>query len=159
MRKATILLTMVVLAAFSTLAQADDKADIEALIKEYNRFEETADMAGQAKLMTPDRIWIGGSAGRRTNQALNMKIQQAGMDRNKQRTPGTKAFHDVRDLIIRVYGDAAIASFYWYRNWVLPPEQEGPNPSGVLIQSLFLVKQDGSWKIAYSHNSSLHPSN
>ncbi len=61
------------------------------------------------------------------------------------------------DFIIRVYGDAAIASFYWYRNWILTPDQEGPNPSAVLIQSLFLVKQDGSWKIAYSHISPLDP--
>jgi hypothetical protein len=81
------------------------------------------------------------------------------MDRNKARNPGIKAYHDVRDLIIKVYGDAAVASFYWYRSWILPPEQEGPNPSADIIQSLFLVKQDGAWKIAYSHNSPLHPSN
>lgn len=115
-------------------------------------------MAGQTRLMTPDRIWVAG-AGRRTDQALNMKLQQAGMDRNKQRSPGTKAFHEVRDLIIKVYGDAAVASFNWYRNWVLPADQEGPNPSERIIQSLFLVKQDGTWKIAYSHDSPFHPSN
>jgi uncharacterized protein (TIGR02246 family) len=154
----TILFTIAVLAMFAIPAQADDKADIEALIKEYNRLEEMSDMAGQAKLMTPDRIWIGGTAGRRTNQDLNMKIQQAGLDRSKKRSPAT-ALHDVRDLIIRVYGDAAIASFYWYQSLILTPDQEGPNPSTVLIHSLFLVKQDGSWKIAYSHSSPLHPSN
>ena len=158
MRKMTILFAIAALAMCATLAQADDKADIEALIKEYNRLEEMSDMAGQAKLMTPDRIWIGGTAGRMTDQALNMKTQQAGMDRSNKRSLAT-ALHDVRDLIIRVYGDAAIASFYWYRTWILTPDQEGPNPSAVLIQSLFLVKQDGSWKIAYSHNSPLHPSN
>lgn len=138
-------------------AAADDEADIEALIEQYNRCEEQGDMEAQAELMTPDRVWVA-AAGRRTDQTLNMKIQQAGMDRDMKRFPGGQAFFDVRDLLIRVYDDAATASFYWYRDFVLSPEQEGPNPSFRSAVSMFLVKQDDSWKIAHTHSSPFHPS-
>jgi uncharacterized protein (TIGR02246 family) len=160
MRKATLLLTIMVLAGFAPLGQADDQSDIEAVIMEYNRTEETNDMAAQAKIMTSDRVWLGtGSAGRRADQAWNMKIQQAQMDRSLKRWPDTKRFFNVRDLIIKVYDDAAVASFYWYRHYVLSPDAEGSNINQRLLVSLFLVKEAGGWKIAHTHVSSFHPSN
>lgn len=57
-----------------------------------------------------------------------------------------------------MYGDdAAVASFYWYRNWIPSAEEEGPGVSQRIIQSLVLVKEDGEWKIAYTHASPFHP--
>lgn len=97
-------------------AYADDRSDIEALLKEYSRLEAVGDVTSQANLMTRDRLWTAVGQ-RRTDQALNMKIQQAGMDQWKARHPNAKVFYDARDLIVRVYGgDAAVASFYWYAN-------------------------------------------
>jgi len=142
------------------LGYADDREDIEAVVHEFSRLEAAQDVMTQAKLMTPDRLYVSGP-GRRTNQALNMEIQQAGIDRNKKRFPNAKVFYDARDLIVRVYGgDAAIASFYWYANIILSPEAEGPNPQlSPTVVTLFLVKEGGAWKIAASHNSLLNPSN
>ena len=142
------------------LGQADDREDIDALVQEFSRLEAAQDVMTQAKLMTPDRLYVSGP-GRRTNQALNMEIQQAGLDRDKKRFPNAKVFYDARDLIVRVYGgDAAIASFYWYANIILSPEAEGPNPQlSPTVVTLFLVKEGGAWKIAASHNSPLNPSN
>ena len=142
------------------LGQADDREDIDALVQEFSRLEAAQDVMTQAKLMTPDRLYVSGP-GRRTNQALNMEIQQAGWDQFKKRFPNAKVFYDARDLIVRVYGgDAAIASFYWYGNIVLSPEAEGPDPQlSATIVTLFLVKEGGAWKIAASHNSLLNPSN
>ncbi|HUE89223.1 MAG TPA: SgcJ/EcaC family oxidoreductase [Vicinamibacterales bacterium] len=155
-KKVALVLAYLMLAPLA-IAQDADRQQIEALIEAFNRTEEETDMEAQAKLMTEDRIWVSG-AGRRSDQAQNMKIQQAGMHRNQQRFPTTQAFHEVRDPIIRLYGDdAAVASFYWYRNWIRGAEEEGPNVSQRLIQSLFLVKRDGQWKIAYSHSSPFHP--
>lgn len=159
MRKICLLLILLFVAPIASEAVADDREDIEALIAEYNRTEEAMDMTAQSRLMTADRIWVSG-AGRRTDNEQNLKIQQAGMDRNKKRSPGTQAFHEIRDPIIRIYGDdAAVVSFYWYRNFVPSPDQEGPNISQRLVQSLFLVKESGTWKIAYSHASAFHPDN
>ncbi len=142
------------------LGQADDREDIDALVQEFSRLEAAQDVMTQAKLMTPDRLYVSGP-GRRTNQALNMEIQQAGRDQFTKRFPNAKVFYDARDLIVRVYGgDAAIASFYWYAIIVLSPEAEGPDPQlSPTIVTLFLVKEGGAWKIAASHASPLNPSN
>jgi uncharacterized protein (TIGR02246 family) len=159
MRNIRFLLLLLLVAPIASEAVADDREDIEALIAEYNRTEEAMDMAAQSRLMTADRIWVTG-AGRRTDNEQNLEIQQAGMDRNKHRFPGTQAFHEIRDPIIRIYGDdAAAVSFYWYRNFVPAPDEEGPNVSQRLVQSLFLVKENGTWKIAHSHASAFHPDN
>ena len=147
-----MLTSMLVVSAAA--AGADDRADIEALIAEYNRTEETGDLDAQMKLMSPDRVWINGLAGRRTDQTLNMKVQQAGLNEAKKRFGGAKHFFEVRDLIVQTHGDAAVASFYWIRNRVFPADYEGPrNQPMPLIQTLVLVKTDGDWKIVHSHAS------
>ncbi len=148
-------LTLVFLTGF---AWADDEADILALIDQYNHYQASGDMEGQAGLMTEDRVFIAGGR-RQTDQAMNMKVQAANQARNEKQNPGAQVFVTSADPIIKVYGgDAAAASFYWYTSVVLSPEQEGPNPStGGVIASLFLVKQGGAWKIAHTHFSPLDP--
>ena len=62
------------------VALADDNDDILALINEYCRLQSTGDIMGQMKMMTADRIFINGGI-RQSDQAANMKSQQATQDR------------------------------------------------------------------------------
>jgi hypothetical protein len=93
--------------------QADSEA-INRLIDRYGALEDAKDMTAQAQLMAPDRVWIGQGAGRRTDQATNMRIQQAGMEVTKKLVPGIQTFTEDRDRLVRFYGNGtvAVASFY-----------------------------------------------
>lgn len=147
---------------------AQDKADITAihkLIDQYSKAEDTGDLMGQAKLMTADRVWIGDGEGRRTDQAINMQIQQAQFDEAKKLVPEIKWFTEARDRLIKLYGNGtvAVASFYWYRTFVLPANTPmdvvklwGNQPPPIAMTQV-LVKEGGEWKIAHTHVSLLNP--
>ena len=147
----------------SSPIKSQGKADIEAinkLIDQYSKTEDAGDLMGQAKLMTADRVWIG-PTGRRTDQAMNMQIQQTQVDELKKLVPGTKWFTDARDRMIKFYGGGkvAVASFYWHRTFVLPGDtpveimklfETQPSP---LVMTQVLVKERDKWKIAHTHAS------
>jgi len=153
----------------SSFVSAQSKADTEAihkLIDKYGETEDAGDMVSQAKLMAADRVWIGPAGlGRTTNQAMNMESQQAQFDAAKVFVPGLKWFTDARDRLIKFYGDGkvAVASFYWYRTFVLPPDTplekaklfSSPQP----IVITHVLEKKGDWKIVHTHFSSLNPTN
>jgi hypothetical protein len=124
------------------------------------------DMNGQAKLMTSDRVWVAQGGGRRTDQATNMRIQQANFDALKKQVPGVETFTEDRDRLIRFHGNGqvATASFYRYTTVVLPPntpaeiveDLAGPPPA---VATLVLEKRDGGWKIVHTHFSPLAAAN
>ena len=128
---------------------ADDHDDVLSLIKEYSALQGTGDITKQKALMTADRTFVNG--GRRlTDQDLNMKGQQASQDRNRKRDPGAQVIVHAVDPIVKVYGDAALASFYWHTNTIWSAEFlnriEGNPPPGwsSLIVTLVLTKENGS---------------
>jgi len=117
-------------------------------------------MGAQAELMSPDRVWI--AAGRRTDQAKNMLIQQAAFDELKKLVPGIRAFTEDRDRLIRFHGNGsvAVASFYRYRTMILPfdaPREvvESFAPAQPTAVTLVLEKRGGEWKIVHTHISPL----
>ncbi len=143
-------------------AQDDDMDAIKSQIDRYGELEDAMDMPGQAKLMSADRVWIGQAAGRRTDQAVNMKIQQAQYEQLKKRVRGIQTFTDDRDRLIRYFGGGTVAvvSFYRYTATILPAntaadvveEFEPPAPS---VATLVLEKRGGDWKIVHTHFSDL----
>lgn len=151
--------------AFPTLVPAQRQSDVDAinkLIDQYGELEDKMDMASQAKLMTSDRVWIAQGGGRRTDQATNMRIQQANFDALKKQIPGVQTFTEDRDRLIRFHGNGqvATASFYRYTTLVLPPntppevaKDAAPLPSAT--GTLVLEKRDGGWKIVHTHFSNL----
>jgi ketosteroid isomerase-like protein len=166
-KEAAMKTTILLLSFFTfSLTFAQDKSDMDAINKvldQYLQTEIAGNMMAQANLMTPDRIWIGQGQGRRTNQQLNMQLQQAQIDEEKKLVPGLKVFIDERDRIVRFYGNGtvAVASFYWYTTYIVPastpPEIvkmfNTPVPPSVF--TLVLVKEQGDWKIAHTHESDL----
>ena len=158
MKKLNVLVICCV-AMLGGVAFADDQDDIMALIDEYCRLEGTGDIMGQARMMTKDRIFILG--GRRlSNQAANIESQQASSDRTKKRDPERKTIVTAVDPIIRVYGDAAVATFYWHINIIAGADfldKVGPNappPWLSYIATQVFVKEGGTWKISHTHLSS-----
>lgn len=154
---------------FPTLASAQRQSDVDAinrLIDQYGELEDKMDMNAQAKLMTSDRVWIAQGGGRRTDQATNMRIQQANFDALKKQVPGVVTFTEDRDRLIKFHGNGqvATASFYRYTTLVLPPntpaevakDVAAPPPA---VATLVLEKRDGGWKIAHTHFSPLAAAN
>jgi ketosteroid isomerase-like protein len=115
-------------------ATAQRQADVDAvnrLIDLYGATEDAMDMTAQARLMAADRVLIS-QAGRRTDQATNLRIQQASNDAFKKQVPGVQIFTEDRDRLAK--------------------ESEAGPPE---VLTLVLVKRDGEWKIVHTHISNL----
>jgi hypothetical protein len=140
-------------------SQSDIAKDIESLVMDYSRFEDTIDMESQFDLIAEDRWWHG-PIGRRTDNAMWKMVQQEQFSNFKKAFPNVKVYREVRDLMIRVIGkNVAIASFTWFPNRIVPsdlPQEKrealGPNPVPVVV-SLVWEKRGDSWKIVNTHIS------
>jgi hypothetical protein len=143
---------------------AQGQSDIDAvnrLVDRYGVLEDALDMVAQAQLMASDRVQVA-QAGRRTDQAMNMRIQQASVDEIKKALPGVQFFTEDRDRLIRFYGGGAVAvvSFYRYRTRVMPATVPAAvaaayPPLTPAVFTLVLEKRAGEWKIVHTHSSPL----
>ncbi|PYP37342.1 MAG: hypothetical protein DMD46_05875 [Gemmatimonadetes bacterium] len=141
---------------------AQNRADVDAVnkvIDQYGQTEDAGDMVAQAKLMAPDRVWVGTApAGRQTDQAMNMRAQQAQYDVQKKLVPGLQWFTQARDRLVKFYGNGAVAvaSFYWYREPVIPAGTSREIAQGIeaaatpVAITLVLEKQGGEWKMVHT---------
>lgn len=161
----TVTVATLVLALAHPAAAQQKKSDIEeieALVADYTRFEDAGDMLAQAKLMVADRWWHG-IGGRRTDNALYMKVQDEGMAASRKRYPGLHTIRETRDLMVRlVTPTVAVSSFTWFANRIIPPDLPpdkvtalGPAPVPA-VYSLVWVKQADGWKIVSTHTSPLY---
>ena len=157
--------TVVLCVPCTALAQGSGDLDaINRVIDQVFELEVAKDLTAQAELMSADRIYVLQGAGRRTDQAKNMQLQQAVLDQETETVPGIQWFIDARDRIIRFYGDGnvAVASFYVYSTYVLPADapddfdQNTPQPQPTVITWVF-EKLQGQWKIVHTHISDLGP--
>ncbi len=168
MRPASLLCaTFLLVPCTSRPAHAQNQAELTAInkvIDSYNVTEDAGDMMAQAKLMTVDRVWVGPD-GRRTDQGLNMRMQQAQMDEAKKFAPDMRWFTEARDRLIKIYGNGtvAVASFYWYRDRAIPGElpidkaRALGNPPDPAVITHVLVKDRGQWKIAHTQVTPMNP--
>jgi ketosteroid isomerase-like protein len=140
---------------FSFSAKADDMDDVQALLDAY--IETESDLMAQTRLMSDDRIFINGTpAMRMTDNQANMK-GQIHVDSRRQQMDPTAIYYATReDQIVRVYGDAAVASFR--RNLNFRPSAEGmrngmSNNTARQLVTVVMAKIDGDWKIVHTHIS------
>lgn len=146
------ILGCVLLAPVAVAADADD---VRAVIDRYIA-TETTDLADQAKLMTDDRVYISGGI-RTTDNVSNMKAQVAGQKMIRQVDPDRMTMVRAEDVMVKMYGDAAVASFYRY--WTVIPGADairaGMTPQGPPDQvvTLVLAKTGRDWKIVHTHQS------
>jgi hypothetical protein len=116
-----------------------------------------------SKLMATDRTCLSSHfGGRRTDNVLNMKIQQAQLDLQNKEVPGIRDFVEDRERLIRLLGDNKVAavSFFRYITRVFPPGTSAemmkkyPADPPVAI-SLVLEKRGDHWIIVHTHASEL----
>ena len=140
---ATLLLVM----PFSLLA--DDMDDVMAVIEAYGDLE--GDLAAQAELMRPDRVYITGGM-RQTNESLNMRNQIATREAQEALNGGKTEFvTTIEDVHISIHGDVAIASFV--RWWNVYPANQAPVLGAPTWVSLVLIKEGSDWLIKHTHQS------
>lgn len=159
MRRSTVrrLLPTCLLLPLAALAQSSGDLDaIHALLREYRATQDSGDLLAQGRLMTPDRVWIGPNGERRTDNAENMRVQQAEADVQKQEVPGLRRFTMDRDVLIRFHGEGRVAVASFYRTAVVVPPPGTPQQlreryggyreTGTLV----LEKQAAGWKIVHT---------
>jgi ketosteroid isomerase-like protein len=96
---------------------------------------------------------------------MNMRAQQAQYDVQKKLVPGLQWFTEARDRLVEVYGNGAVAvaTFYWYRQPVIPAGTTRDVAQGIeaaanpVVITLVLEKQGSEWKIVHTHVSYLVP--
>ena len=146
------LLAILILFATS-MVHASDMDDVTALLDAY--IETESDLDAQGKLMSEDRIYIVGSpAMRMTDNEANMMGQAHGEKRRKAMDPESLYYATIEDQIVRMYGDAAVASFR--RNINFRPSADGmkngmSNNTARQLVTVVMAKVDGAWKIVHTH--------
>ena len=149
------LIAVIGLFVISSISYADDMDDVKALLDAY--IETESDLSAQAQLMSADRIFIVGSpAMRMTDNATNM-MGQSHVDKRNQQLDSKGIYYATReDQIVRVYGDAAVASFRRNLNW--RPSAQGvrngqSDSTNRQLVTVVMAKVDGDWKIVHTHIS------
>ena len=128
---------------------ADDMDDVMAVIEAYGNLE--GDLAAQAELMHPDRVYITGGM-RQTNESLNMRNQIATREAQEALNGGKTEFvTTIEDADISIHGDVAIASFV--RWWNVYPANQAPVLGAPTWVSLVLIKEGSGWLIKHTHQS------
>ena len=140
---------------FSFSAKADDMDDVQALLDAY--IETESDLMAQNALMSEDRIFIvGAPAVRMTDNKTNMMRQMHVNNRSEEMDPNSIYYASREDQIVRVYGDAAVASFRRSLNFL--PSAEGmrngmTNNTTRQLVTVVMAKVNGDWKIVHTHIS------
>lgn len=154
-RMSALLVVLIGSFALAPAASADDEDDVRAVIDRYME-TETTDLAAQARLMTDDRTYISGGI-RTTDNVANMEAQVAGQNLGRQVDPDRKVIVTAEDVMVKMYGDAAVASFYRY--WSVIPGADAiragmtpPSPPDQVV-TLVLAKMGRDWKIVHTHQS------
>jgi hypothetical protein len=145
---------------------SDTRTEIDAinkLIDDYGAYQANSDAIGMSKLMATDRVCLSSHfGGRRTDNVLNMKIQQVQLDLQNKEVPGIRDFVEDRERLIRLLGDGKVAavSFFRYITRVFPPgtsaEMMKKYPADPPVAlSLVLEKRGDRWIIVHTHASEL----
>lgn len=139
----------------ASIANADDVADVKAVIHKYIN-SETLDLTEQTKLMASDRTYISNGM-RYSNNEKSMAIQTAGNNVLKKARPDVERIATVEDIMIRVNGNSAVSSFYRVINTTNSVESvragQGAMTSFYQTGTMVLFKIKGDWKIVHTHLS------
>ena len=128
---------------------ADDIDDVMDVIDAYGELE--SDLAAQADLMHPDRVYITGGM-RQTDEAKNMLNQIATREAQEALNGGkTEFITTIEGVDISIHGDVAIASFV--RWWNVYPANQAPVLGAPVWVSLVLIKEGQTWLIKHTHQS------
>jgi len=136
---------------FSLNTLADDVSDVMKVVQQYGDLEN--DLAAQAKLMHPDRVYISGGI-RQSDEAKNMANQMMGRKAGESLNGGKTTFVTmIEDPVVSIHGQTAVASFL--RWWHVYPHNKPSDMSPPTWVTLVLVKEKSTWLITHTHISPL----
>lgn len=138
----------------AAVAQADDRADITAIIEKYRKTQESGDLIAQSQLMTADRVGVWGGKLRARPALEELKSQMQKTKAFNAHYPGIGVRVEIEGLEIRQWGDTAAATFRMHTRRTLPASLSAadavklsvPVPTKLFVHTL--VKQAGVWRIA-----------
>ena len=126
---------------FSLNTLADDVSDVMKVVQQYGDLEN--DLAAQAKLMHPDRVYISGGI-RQSDEAKNMVNQMMGRKAGESLNGGKTTFVTmIEDPVVSIHGRTAVASFL--RWWHVYPHNKPSDMSPPTWVTLVLVKEKSTW--------------
>jgi len=157
----TVLVVFVMGMLLSTAASADDVADVKAAVRQHTANTNTGNVDGFVDQHLPGHSAFGPTGtprGRSYSIEEERKRVQAAFDAARQRDPSrtsVRAFSkvEVKDLEVRVYGIAAIATAYLEGINTFPDGRT--EPLTLRLTSVWVKQDDGQWKEAHDHLSGL----
>jgi ketosteroid isomerase-like protein len=142
----TVTAVLAVISCLTTVARADDVADVKAAEMAFNAAQNAGDIDGMFKYSLPDRTVYGPSGGRLTEGWT----EESKKRRQAEFNAGRKIDLRIEELKVRVYGDTAVSTFYRIGTM---KELDGITRQVRLRISGVWVRQKREWKLAHRHES------
>ena len=145
----------------TTAASADDADDVKAAVRQHIANTNTGNVDGFVDQHLPGHSAFGPTGtprGRSYSIEEERKRVQAAFDAARERDPSrtsVRAFSrvEVKDLEVRVYGIAAIATAYLSGINTFPDGRT--EPLTLRLTSVWVKQDDGQWQEAHDHLSEL----
>lgn len=149
-RLIVILMASVACMVVTTVAAADDVAEVKAAVQAHWAAINAGDMAAVAEHHMPDFSGFLSGGGLLMSFASHEEQKTAFRASSEA---GYKANWQIRHLEVKIYGNTAVAAFYLdgSATW------QGGTAHGPLRVTEVWVKQGGKWKEAHHHDSPLAP--
>jgi ketosteroid isomerase-like protein len=157
----TLLVVFAVGMLLTTAASADDADDVKAAVRQHTANTNTGNVDGFVDQHLPGHSAFGPTGtprGRSYSIEEERKRVQAAFDAARQRDPSRTSVRnfsqvEVKDLEVRVYGIAAIATAYLSGINTFPDGTS--KPLTLRLTSVWVKQDDGQWKEAHDHLSEL----
>ncbi len=145
------LTTLLVIGIFATaVAMADDVDDVKAAEERYVAALNTGDVNTYVQSRMPEYSVFGG--GGLIEKFHSLEEQRNGFQGLVD--SGVKLSRRIRHLDVKVYGNAAVVTFYVVGTTTGP---DGTTQSLSNQRTGVWIKQGGQWKEVHSHSSPLFP--
>ena len=150
-----IVLVVLLNTALTGIAAADDVADVKATVLALYEALNNDDADGVSKLQDLQLNDFEAAGGLLTELPAGTTIEDIRSNQQAAIDTGRKLNYQLRHLNVKVYGNAAVATYY--RTLSGTAADGTPLSGGPDRVSMVLNKQNGQWKQVHRHASPLLP--
>ena len=149
MKKVIVLMMGLVIVVLTTVATADDAADVRAAVLKLDEAVNSGDADAIAQYLHQERSLF--------NYNGRLLFKSVGFNKDARKAAyeaGLKVNRTWRHLDVKVYGNAAVVTGYHVGRTTRP---DGSYIQGARRVSEFWTKQNGQWKRVHRHASQSEP--